>query len=59
MIKPFNNVEDRLNQPCENNCGGVYRESIILDNFEGLVHCIICNDRVSRYVTTHELKEED
>ncbi len=59
MIKPFNNVKDRLDRPCENGCGGVYRDSNIIDNFEGLVHCIVCHDRVSRYTTdTSGPKEE-
>lgn len=58
MIQPYNNIEDMLNKPCENICGGVYRESSISDSLDEIIYCIICNERINRYRINTEAKEE-
>jgi hypothetical protein len=49
MIRPYNNIEDRLDKPCENGCGGVYRDTYLVHTMNGKIQCIVCHDVVSRY----------
>ena len=51
MIKPYNNIVDMTGKPCINGCGGVYRDSTIIEDLEDVIHCIVCHDRIKRFQT--------
>ena len=42
-------MEDYLNRVCEVCKEGVYQETSISDDWDGIVHCNICNHEVDRY----------
>lgn len=49
MIKPYNNIEDRLDKVCENGCGGVYKDTHLMHTMKGYIQCIVCHEVVNRY----------
>ncbi len=54
MIEPYNKIVDMCDKSCRNDCGGVYKDLLIVDNLEGKLHCIVCHERIDRYVTIEE-----
>ena len=50
MIEPYNKIKDMEGEPCVNGDGGVYRVTAVLDHFDGKLRCVVCHERIDRYV---------
>lgn len=41
---------DMTNKPCsKKGCSGVYKETTLLDDRDGVLHCTKCNKEIKRY----------